>query len=236
MGPARGYNARINLKEFEELIINNHDKTAKELSIILGNRLQRTRINYYRKLLGYTYKKSHLHPKRDIGLRNEFIEKIQQISKETLVFIDESGIEDNACREYGWSVEGTRCYGNKVYQHKSRISMIAGLRNNQIIESVIFEGNCNKEIFTTYVETILTKELHPGQTVIMDNINCGIERCQARTGRAQRNHICLAVFAWLDMNKRRINKKITLYQQNWEVIKTSIQNNIRWLLADTQFC
>ncbi|MCZ6904018.1 MAG: transposase [Rickettsia endosymbiont of Ixodes persulcatus] len=65
---------------------------------------------------------------------------------------------------------------------------------------------------------------------------CGIERCQARTGRAQRNHICLAVFAWLDMNKRRINKKITLYQQNWEVIKTSIQNNIRWLLADTQFC
>ena len=49
--------------------------------------------------------------------------------------------------------------------------MIAGLRNSQIIESVIFEGNCNKEIFTTYVETILTKELHPGQTVIMDNIN-----------------------------------------------------------------
>ncbi|MCZ6924803.1 MAG: hypothetical protein O7D30_05215, partial [Rickettsia endosymbiont of Ixodes persulcatus] len=27
-----------------------------------------------------------------------------------------------------------------------------------------------------------------------------------------------------------------VYQQNWEVIKTSIQNNIRWLLADTQFC
>ncbi|KJV70980.1 putative transposase [Orientia tsutsugamushi str. TA716] len=35
------------------IIINHHDKTAKELSIILGNRLQRTRINYYRKLLGY---------------------------------------------------------------------------------------------------------------------------------------------------------------------------------------
>ncbi|KJV86602.1 putative transposase, partial [Orientia tsutsugamushi str. UT76] len=34
------------------------DKTSKELSIILGNRLQRTRINYYRKLLGYTYKKN----------------------------------------------------------------------------------------------------------------------------------------------------------------------------------
>ncbi|MCZ6910664.1 MAG: hypothetical protein O7C56_07020, partial [Rickettsia endosymbiont of Ixodes persulcatus] len=52
--------------------------------------------------------------------------------------------------------------------HKSRISMIAGLRDNQIIESVIFEGNCNKEIFTTYVETILTKELHPEQTVVKE--------------------------------------------------------------------
>ncbi|SPR07839.1 IS630 family transposase [Orientia tsutsugamushi] len=33
--------------------------------------------------------------------------------------------EDNACREYGWSIKGTRCYGNKAYQHKSRVSMIA---------------------------------------------------------------------------------------------------------------
>ena len=65
---------------------------------------------------------------------------------------------------------------------------------------------------------------------------CGIERCQARTGRAQRNHICLAVFAWLEMNKRRINEKITFYQQTWEVIKTSIQDKLRWLLADGQFC
>ncbi|KJV91174.1 IS630 family transposase [Orientia tsutsugamushi] len=138
-GTAKGYNAKIDLKEFEELIINHHDKTAKELSIILGNRLQRTRINYYRKLLGYTYKKTHLHSKRDIGLRNEFIEKIKQFSKEGLVFIDELGIEDNDCREYGWSIKCTRCYGNKAYQHKSRFSMIAGLCNNQIIAPVIFE-------------------------------------------------------------------------------------------------
>ena len=64
---------------------------------------------------------------------------------------------------------------------------------------------------------------------------CGIERCQARTGWAQRNHICLSVFAWLEMKKRRISEKITLYQQTWEVIKTVIQHNIRWLLTEMQF-
>ncbi|KJW06640.1 transposase family protein [Orientia tsutsugamushi str. UT144] len=34
-GPAKGYNAKIDLKEFEVLIINHHDKTAKELSIAI---------------------------------------------------------------------------------------------------------------------------------------------------------------------------------------------------------
>lgn len=80
-----------------------------------------------------SYKKTHHHPKSDIGLRDEFIEKLKNIDKRDLVFIDESGIEDNACREYGWSIKGTRCYGSKVYQHKSRVSMIAGLCNDRII-------------------------------------------------------------------------------------------------------
>ncbi|WP_341791204.1 hypothetical protein [Rickettsia endosymbiont of Gonocerus acuteangulatus] len=43
--------------------------------------------------------KTHFHPKRDIKLRNEFIAKIQTITKDKLVYLDESGIEDNACKE-----------------------------------------------------------------------------------------------------------------------------------------
>lgn len=116
-------------------------------------------------------KKTHLHPKRDIGLRNEFIEKIKLIPKDKLVYLDESGIEDNACREYGWSIIGQRCYGEKVYQHKSRISMIAGICDGKLIAPVMFEGNCNKETFEAYTKDILIKELKPNQIVIMDNIN-----------------------------------------------------------------
>ena len=104
-------------------------------------------------------------------MRDEFIEKIKTITKDKLVYIDESGIEDNACKEYGWSVVGERCYGEKAYQHSSRISMIAGLCSGKIIAPVIFDGNCNKEIFESYVSDILIQELKPGQTVVMDNIN-----------------------------------------------------------------
>ena len=85
--------------------------------------------------------------------------------------MDESGIEDNVCLEYGWSKLGTRCYGEKIYQHKRRISMIAGLRESKIIAPVIFEGTCNKELFESYIEQMLVPELKPGQFVVMDNIN-----------------------------------------------------------------
>ncbi len=60
---------------------------------------------------------------------------------------------------------------------------------------------------------------------------CGIERCQARTGRAQRNHIFLAIAAWFEQHKRRLSQKITFYQQNWAVIKNAITDHIRSLLA-----
>lgn len=99
------------------------------------------------------------------------MEQVKNLAIEDIVYIDESGIEDNAVVEYGWSLKGQRCYGEKVYQHKRRISMIAGLCNKMVIAPVIFEGNCDTKVFESYVEQILIKELKHGQVVIMDNIN-----------------------------------------------------------------
>ncbi len=60
---------------------------------------------------------------------------------------------------------------------------------------------------------------------------CGIERCQSRTGRAQRNHIYLAILAWLEKNKLRCHHALSLYQQKWDVIKEAISMEMRRLLA-----
>lgn len=60
---------------------------------------------------------------------------------------------------------------------------------------------------------------------------CGIERCQARTGRAQRNHICLAIMAWIDKHRRRISESISFYQQDWNVIKNAISHEIKIIMA-----
>lgn len=63
-----------------------------------------------------------------------------------------------------------RCYGERPFQHKRRISMIAGLCDHRLIAPFIFEGTCDKEIFELYVEQVLVKSLRPGQTVVLDNI------------------------------------------------------------------
>lgn len=59
---------------------------------------------------------------------------------------------------------------------------------------------------------------------------CGIERCQARTSRAQRNHIFMAISAWFDKYKRRVEHNLSFYQQDWNVIKNSISLNIKFIL------
>ena len=112
-----------------------------------------------------------MHPKRDDGARIKFIEELKGLNQEQLVFLDESGVEDNASPLYGWSIRGSRCYGKRAYQHKRRVSMIAGLCSKEIIAPVVFEGTCDTNVFLSYVQQILIKELKAGQVVVMDNIN-----------------------------------------------------------------
>lgn len=59
---------------------------------------------------------------------------------------------------------------------------------------------------------------------------CGLERCQARTRRAQRNHICMAIKTWIQRYKRRLREVISYYQQTWDVIQPAITSTISSML------
>ena len=60
---------------------------------------------------------------------------------------------------------------------------------------------------------------------------CGIKRFQARTGRAQRNHIFMAIAAWFDKYRRRLTEKISFYEKDWQVFKSGIKQQIQLILA-----
>ena len=126
----------------------------------------RTICNYIKRI-GYSYKKTFIHPKRNENARKEFIETIQKVAKDKIIWLDESGIEDNIIKDYGFSLKGERCYGKKSYQYKKRISMIAGLNDRQIMAPFIFNNTCNKEVFETYIEQVLLPKLKFGQIIVM---------------------------------------------------------------------
>ena len=48
-------------------------------------------------------------------------------------------------------------------------NIIAGLVNNKSIAPMVFNGACNTELFNSWVEKFLIKELRSGQFVVMDN-------------------------------------------------------------------
>jgi hypothetical protein len=62
---------------------------------------------------------------------------------------------------------------------------------------------------------------------------CGLERCQSRTGRAQRNHIFLSISAWIQKYKRRLVEGVSFYQQKWDVIKNDISREMTKIMMTT---
>jgi len=56
---------------------------------------------------------------------------------------------------------------------------------------------------------------------------CGLEHCQSRNGRAQRNHIVLSVLSWIKTADVRRNNNFTFYQQQWDTIKQAIAQQLK---------
>lgn len=52
----------------------------------------------------------------------------------------------------------------------------------------------------------------------------GIEECQARTGRIQRNHIFCSILAFMALEVKRIKENISWYQSKYSIIKDAIRS------------
>ncbi len=101
--------------------------------------------------------------------RDKYQEAIKEIPPESLVYIDESGIELTICKDRGWGIKGQRLIAKKSGKYYERINIIAGYVSNKSIAPMVFNGSCNTQLFESWVEQFLIKELKAGQVVIMDN-------------------------------------------------------------------
>ena len=87
------------------------------------------------------------------------MEKIKTIKPNTIVYIDESGIDDNETSQYAWGPKEMRIYAEKNAERKRRLSIIGALEKNTLQAPFVFEGTCDRGVFETYLEKVLAPTL-----------------------------------------------------------------------------
>jgi len=102
-------------------------------------------------------------------LRKLYLEKITNIKLEQIVYIDESGVDQNCYKERGWARRGKPFIAKRSGKRIKRTNIIAGLRGREIIAPLIFQESCDSAVFIQWIEDCLIKHLLPGQVVVMDN-------------------------------------------------------------------
>jgi len=88
----------------------------------------------------------------------------------TFLYVDESGFDLYACRQYGWALKGQKVYGERSGNRRPRTSFLAAKMPDGRLEATqLWEGTCNAMIFNEWVENLLCPLLDKNCVVIMDN-------------------------------------------------------------------
>jgi len=95
---------------------------------------------------------------------------MEDFNIENLVFIDESGIQNNMTRLYGRLIGGERLHESVPGITWETTTMISSIRYNGSITAMTITGTTDAVVFKEYISKILCPTLCTNDIVIMDNL------------------------------------------------------------------
>ena len=101
--------------------------------------------------------------------RQQFQRELAGLDPQRLIFVDETGTTTAMARLYGRAPRGTRVCGAVPGQWES-LTLISAIRLGGVMAPFAFPGATDADAFRTYVEAVLTPQLHAGDVVIWDNL------------------------------------------------------------------
>ena len=120
---------------------------------------------------------------RDDLLRKQYIIDVSLYSTEMFIFVDETGADNrNRLRKYGYSVRGKPARNHSLLVRGERVSAVACMSVNGILDVKTVKGTCNGDIFYDFVQECLIPHLmpyngiNPHSIVVLDN--CAIHHVQ----------------------------------------------------------
>lgn len=103
--------------------------------------------------------------------REQFTARIQSISPERLIFLDESGVTTSMTRLYARGVGGRRIHEATPGGHWKIMTILGAMSLNGMIATMTIEEPTDTDIFLAYVEHVLCPVLRPSDVVVMDNLS-----------------------------------------------------------------
>jgi len=89
---------------------------------------------------------------------------------ESLVFLDETGVNTKMAQLYGWAPVGERCLHSVPFGNWKTMTFIAGLRLSGMTAPWVLDGAMDGDAFRIYVRDVLGPTLKPGDVVVLDNL------------------------------------------------------------------
>lgn len=165
---------KLDWKGLEKDVKENPEATLAERAKKFG--VHPSAIFYALKKMKITRKKKQLrYRERNREERIKYYQKLRELIKihgsKSLVFIDESGFEENPNCIYAWSKKGRKVYGEQQGKRGKRENLVAGRRKKQkdLIAPIIFKGSWNAEGFEHWLSQHLLPSLKIPSVLIMDN-------------------------------------------------------------------
>jgi len=125
--------------------------------------------------MGYTYKKKSLHAAgrerpRFAGETHPLKERIKPELLEHLAFLDESGVNTNLTRLYGWNLSSKRVVDHAPLNTPRSTTVLSSIRLTGEKAFTTYVGGATGERFVAYLRETLISTLKPGDIIIMDNM------------------------------------------------------------------
>jgi transposase len=122
--------------------------------------------------LKWTWKKKTVEAsERKEEERQAFREQVKDLDAKKCRVIDETGSNIALARRYARAPKGKRARGSIPRNRGKNVTLISDLSLGGLGEVFLIDGAANGDLFEAYVEHILVPTLHPGETVIMDNLS-----------------------------------------------------------------
>lgn len=103
--------------------------------------------------------------------REDFIDPVEKISPEKLIFLDESGANLGMSTDYARAEGGERAVMPKPFDKGKNISIIGAIALTGIVAMMYISSAVDTMIFKTFAEQLLIPKLKRGQFVIFDNVS-----------------------------------------------------------------